>query len=116
MSSSDFGPAVGDRSRGQIRREWPLDRDGISLHCGEFTAIGNSERLAVDPRFELPVDGIDEVVAMELRMKAEDAAAEQAVEQLLAPRTDRKCFWIWPRNVPEGDDRRGGQRLPHHPR
>ena len=38
--------------------------------------------LAVDARLEQAVDGVEEVVAVELRVEAEDAAAEQAVEQL----------------------------------
>ena len=72
--------------------------------------------LAVDARLEQPVDGVEEVVAVELRVEAEDAAAEQAVEQLLAPRADREGLRVGPGNVPEGDDRRVGQALADHPR
>jgi hypothetical protein len=55
------------------------------VHHGRLAAKGNGERLAVDARFELAVDGVDEVVAVELRVKPQDAAAEQPVEQLDAP-------------------------------
>ena len=78
------------------------------------TTIG--ERLAVDARLEQAVDGVEEVVAVELRVEAEDAAAEQAVEQLGAPRADRERLGVGPRDVPERDDRRVGQALADHPR
>ena len=43
---------------------------------------------------------------MELRVEAEDAAAEQPVEQLVAPRADRERLGVRPGDVPERDDRR----------
>ena len=49
-------------------------------------------------------------------MEAEDAAAQQSGQDLLAPRADREGFRIGPRNVPEGDDRGIGQFLADHPR
>jgi hypothetical protein len=48
------------------------------------------------------------VVDVELRVKADDVRAEQAVEQLDAPWADRERFRIGPRDVPERDD--GGLR------
>ena len=48
-------------------------------------------------------------------MEAEDRAAEQAVEDLLAPRTDAEYLGVWPRYVPEGDDDRLGQLLADQP-
>ena len=53
---------------------------------------------------------------MELRVEAEDAAAEQAVEQLVAPRADGERLRVRPGNVPERDDRRVRQPLADHPR
>ena len=43
-------------------------------------------------------------------------AAEQAVEQLLAPRADGEGLGIGPGNVPERDDGRARQALAHHAR
>ncbi len=53
---------------------------------------------------------------MKLRVETEDAAAEEAVEQLIAPRADGERFGIRPRNVPERQDRGVGQSLADHPR
>ena len=72
--------------------------------------------LALDAAFQEAVDAFGEVVAVELDVKADDRAAEQAVENLLAPRADAEDFRVRPRNVPEGDDRRFRQLLPDHAR
>ncbi len=53
---------------------------------------------------------------MELRVEAEDAAAEHAVEQLVPPRADRERLGVRPRNVPERDDRRARQQVADHAR
>ena len=57
---------------------------------------------------------VEEVVAVELGVEAEHGAAEQAVDDLLPPGTDAEGFGVRPGNVPEGDDGRLGQSLPHH--
>ena len=106
------GTALG---RGERRRR-PFDRDRIAVHRGRLPAEGDRERLAIDARFEQPVDGVDEVVAVELRVEAEDAAAEHPGEQLGAPRADRERLGIRPGNVPERQDRRVRQPLADHPR
>ena len=62
--------------------------------------------LALDAAFQEAVDAFDEIVAVELDMEADDRAAEQALEDLLAPRADAEDFRIRPRDMPEGDDRR----------
>ena len=98
------------------RRRRPFDRDRIPLHRGQLAAVRDGERLPVDPRFEQAVDGIDEVVAVELGVKAEDAAAQQPVEQLLPPGADAERFGVRPGDVPEGDDRGRRQLLLDHPR
>ena len=112
-----LGPALRDRAwRSKVRRGRPLDRNGIPLHRRQLAPVRHGERLAIDPRLELPIDRVDEVVAMKLRVEPENAAAEQAVEQLLPPRANRERFRIRPRNVPERNDRRSRQRLPDHAR
>src|SRR5256885_11944496 len=75
---------------------------------------GDSEHLPVDPGFQQAVDGVDEVVAVKLRVESEDARAQETVEQLLPPGADRERLGVWPGNVPEGHDGRGGQRVLDH--
>ena len=70
--------------------------------------------LPVDACFQIPVHGIDEVVAVELRVKAENAAAQQAFEQFVAPGTDSHLLRVGPGNVPEDDDGCGGQPFANH--
>ena len=67
--------------------------------------------LVVDARLEEAVDRLEEVVAVEPRVEAEDRAAEHAVEDLLAPRADAERFGVRPGDVPERDDRRARQAL-----
>jgi hypothetical protein len=45
---------------------------------------------------------------MRLRVEADEIGAEQAVQQILLPRTDAECFRIRPRDVPEHGDLRIG--------
>src|SRR5256885_7535893 len=42
---------------------------------------GDSEHLPVDPGFQQAVDGVDEVVAVKLRVESEDARAQETVER-----------------------------------
>ncbi len=93
------------RLRHDTRRWWPFDRDRVPLHRGRCAPVGDGERFPVDSRLEGPIHRVDEIVAVELGVESEDAAAEQAVEQLLAPRADRECLRIRPGDMPEGDDR-----------
>src|SRR2546427_3675866 len=55
-------------------------------------------------RSQQAVHGIDEVVAVELRVKPENARAQQSVEQLLAPRADRERLRVRPGNVPRSEE------------
>ena len=86
------------------------------MHDGAPAAERDGERLAVDARLEHAVDRVEEVVAVELRVEAEDAAAEHAVEQLVPPRADRERLGVRPRDVPERDDRRARQPVADHAR
>ena len=105
-----------DGEGGRQRRRRPLDRDRIAVDRGALAAADDGERLAVDPRLDEAIDGLQEVVAVELRVKAQDVAAEQPVQQLDAPRADRERLGIGPRDVPERDDRRLRQPVADHPR
>ena len=71
---------------------------------------------AIDPAFDEPVDGVEEVVAVKARVKAEDRAAQQTFEQQLFPRADAERFCVRPGNVPERDDRCIGQQVANHAR
>ena len=86
------------------------------MHGGAAAAADDGERLAVDARLDEAVDALEEVVDVELRVEAQDVAAEEPVEQLDAPRADRERLGIRPRDVPERDDRRVGQALADHAR
>ena len=113
---ADRAPRVGDALRRGERRRRPFDRDRVAVHRGRLAAEGDRERFAVDARFQLPVDRVEEIVAVKLRVETEDAAAEQAVEQLDAPRADRERLRVGPGNVPERDDGGVRQALADHPR
>src|SRR5712672_1414428 len=114
MLAADPLAALGDRLLRCERRGRPFDRNRIAAHFGRIAAVRDRGCLPVHARFEMAVDRIEEIVAMKLGVKAEDRGAEQSVEDLLAPRADAECFRIWPRDVPEGDDRRARQPLADH--
>ena len=73
---------------------------------GFVTAERDRRVLAVDAAFHEMVDGFDEVVAVELRVEAQDRASEQAVNDLLLPRANAEGLGVRPGDVPEGDDGR----------
>ena len=86
------------------------------MYLGGVAAVGDRESLAVDARFEIAVHGVEEIVAVELRVEAQDRRPEQTVEQLLAPRTDAEGLGVRPGDMPEGDDGRLGQAFPDRAR
>jgi hypothetical protein len=86
------------------------------MHGGAEATRHHVERLAIDARLEEAVHALQEVVHVELRVEAHDVAAEQSIEELVAPRADGKCLGIGPRDVPERDDRGLGQALADHAR
>ena len=72
--------------------------------------------LVVDARLERAIDGVEEVVAVILHVKAEQIVAEQSVQDVLAPRADAKRLAVGPRNVPELADGHVRPRLLHEAR
>ena len=94
----------------------PVDRDGVRPHEGAHTSIYDGVELPVDAGFEIAIHRVEEVVAVELRVESEDAAAQQPVQQLLGPRADAQTLEVGPGDVPERDDRGFGQPLANHPR
>ena len=103
--------AFGRRVSPRLLAEGPVDRNRIAFHRGKLAAARNGECLAVDARFEHAIHRVDEVVAVKLGVKSEDAAAKHSLEQFHPPRADCKCLGIGPRDVPEGHDRCVGQPL-----
>src|SRR5207302_2022119 len=77
--------AFGHRRLHLQRRGRPFDRDWVAPYFGRVAAVRDGKRFPVDARFEEAVDRIEEVVAVELRVEAEDRRAQQPVEDLLAP-------------------------------
>ena len=72
--------------------------------------------LVLDPRLEEAIDGLDEVLAVEARVEAEDRAAEHALENLPPPGADAEGFGVGPGDVPEGQDGRPRQAGADHRR
>ena len=77
---------------------------GYDAHQHLAPVVGDRFLMAIDVRAKASLDRLDEVAAVERRLKPEDAAAEQSFEQIASPRTDLECLPIRPRDVPEGDD------------
>src|SRR5439155_678832 len=86
--------ALLDRRADQGGRGGPLDRNRVALDRGQLAAVGDSEHLPVDPGFQHTVDGVDEVVAVKLRVESEDARAQETVDRLLEARVDREMFTV----------------------
>src|SRR5487761_2756061 len=71
-----------------LRFRRPRDRNRVAAHGGDLAAEGDGEGFPVDPRFEKTIPRIDEIVAVELGMKAENAAAQQSGDDFVAPGAD----------------------------
>ena len=67
--------------------------------------------LVVDARLERAIHGVQEIVAVILDMKPEQIVAEQAVQDVLLPRTDAEGLAVGPRDVPELAHRDVGARV-----
>src|SRR5437867_1417331 len=74
-------------------------------------ALNHRILLAVDARLEEPIDAVDEVVAVELRVKPDDADAEHSFEKLVPAGAYSELLRIGPGDVPEHDDRGAGKPL-----
>ena len=91
-----------------LRDAFHVDADGKRTHLGLVRPARHREALVVDARLDETIDGLEKIVAVQLHVKAEQVAAEQAVENLFLPRTDAERFAVRPRDVPEvADDRIG---------
>ena len=112
----DGVPAVLDRGLCRQRGRRPLDRDRIRPDHGLTAAERDGGLLAIDPALHETISRLEEVVAVELRMKAENRAAQQSIHDLLAPGADAERLGVRPGDVPERQDGGAGQPLAYHPR
>ena len=86
----------------------PADGDRVAFDQ-RFLAVQRDDRVLVfDTGFQETVNCFDEVLAVIARVEPENAAAQHAAQQFLAPRADAEGFRVWPGDMPEGDD--GGAR------
>ena len=76
----------------------------------------DGETLPLDAGFKRAVDRLEEIIAVRLRLKADEIRAEQTVEQFALPRADAEGFGIRPRNVPEDRDANVRPRILDHAR
>ena len=111
MALPHGGAALFDRYGRRGAGGRPLDRDRVALDRRQLAAVGDGEHFAIDARLDEALDRVEEIVAVKLRVKAENAAPQQPVEHLFAPRADPECLRVGPGDVPEGDDGGFGERL-----
>ncbi len=71
----------------------------------------DGESVPFGQRFDRAIDGSQEVVAVRLRVEADEVGANQAVHQLALPRADAEDLGVRPRNVPEDRHARVRTRL-----
>ena len=71
-------------------------------------AARHRESLPVDARLERPVDGLEEVVAVVLRVEPDQVGAQHAGQQLGLPGADAEGLEVRPRDVPEDRHARVG--------
>ena len=57
--------------------------------------------LPIDARFQRAVNGIQEVIAMELDMKGDEVRPQHSVKEFPLPRADAEGFGVRPWDVPE---------------
>ena len=76
----------------------------------------DGEAIPLDPSLDRPLHRLQEVVAVELRVEADEVGAEHAEQDLLLPGTDADGLEVRPRDVPEERDARVGPGLFHQPR
>jgi hypothetical protein len=78
--------------------------------------LDHRSAFAVDARLKVAIRGIEEVVAMQLRVESDNAAPEQSLQDLTPPWADAEALGVGPGNVPEGNDHCARQTLANEPR
>ena len=72
---------------------------------------GDRPEFPVNPSLDEAIHSFEEVVAVELRMKAQDRTSEEAADDLFLEGANAERLGVRPRYVPEGDDRGARQPL-----
>src|SRR6266704_1537273 len=88
VSLANVGAALPQRFLHGPGFERPFYRDGIAAHRGLVAAVGYGEGFPVDSRLDVTVHRVDEIVAVELGVKSQNAAAEDPVADRLVQRAD----------------------------
>ena len=92
---SQIAPHLGAAFLGTRRRldpaDGPFERDGIRTDQRAVPLHHHRVMLAVDARFQIAVHRIQEIVAVELRVEAENAAAQQALPAVRCARGRFPC-------------------------
>ena len=97
-----------------LRDPFHVDADGERADLRLVRGARHRKALVVDARLDEAIDGLEKIVAVQLHVKAEQVAAEHAVQDLFLPRADAERFAVRPRNVPEmADDGIGAPPLDH---
>jgi hypothetical protein len=95
----------GGWSRGRTQQSWPSFPPPVAMRWRSDTwrtvvslaTERHGERFPVDAGFKKSIHGIDKIVAVELGMKAQNAAAQQTREQFFPPWANGERLRIWPR-------------------
>src|SRR5204863_66825 len=104
------GRAVGRPRRGA---EVGRDADRKRPHVGRVLAADDREAVPFDPPLDGALDGLEEVVAVELRVEADEVGAQHPEQDVRLPGADADGLEVRPRNVPEERHARVGARLLH---
>src|SRR5262245_37311645 len=92
----------------------PLQSDRVGTNECPLPLHDHGVVFPIDAGLEITIDGLEEVIAMTLRMEAENAAAQQALQQFVAPRAYSHPLRAGPRYVPESDHGCCGQASANH--
>src|SRR5579864_1636244 len=89
--------AVGTHTRHLLE----INADRKRADQSEVAAFVHREALPLDARLERSVDGLQNIVAMRLNVKADQVGAQQSFQQFALPWTNAERLRIRPGNMPE---------------
>ncbi len=82
----------------------PLDRYRVGSHAAHVTLQSDRHVLMIDLALHETIHGVQEILAMVARVKAEDVGRQHVQQHLALPRTHAECLGVRPRDVPEQHD------------
>src|SRR6267143_2994591 len=92
------------RGRGRVRHELGRDADRERLDVRRARSAYDREVLPVDTALDRALDGIEKVVAVILRVEADQVGAQHPLEDLPLPGADPEGLEVRPGDVPEERD------------